>query len=49
MKYQIMGTTMPAVEIQFDRPGESVYTQSGGMTWMTDGVQVITNAEGGLI
>lgn len=26
MKYQIMGTTMPAVEIQFDRPGESVYT-----------------------
>ena len=49
MKYQIMGTTMPAVEIQFDRPGESVYTQSGGMTWMTDGVQMSTNAKGGLM
>ena len=40
---------MPAVEIQFDRPGESVYTQSGGMTWMTDGVQMSTNAKGGLM
>ena len=49
MKYQIMGTTMPAVEIQFDRPGESVYTQSGGMTWMTDGIQMTTNTKGGLM
>ena len=49
MQYQIMGTTMPAVEIQFDMPGESVYTQSGGMTWMSDGIQMTTNAKGGLM
>ena len=49
MQYQIMGTTMPAVEIQFDMPGESVYTQSGGMTWMSDEIQMTTNAKGGLM
>lgn len=49
MKYRIIGTTMPAVEIQFDAPGESIYTQSGGMTWMTEGIEMSTNARGGLM
>lgn len=49
MKYRIIGTTMPAVEIQFDAPGESLYTQSGGMTWMTEGIEMSTNARGGLM
>lgn len=49
MKYRIIGNTMPAVEIQFDAPGESIYTQSGGMTWMTEGVEMSTNARGGLM
>lgn len=35
MKYRIVGDTMPAVEIMFDSKGESVFTQSGGMTWMS--------------
>ena len=29
MKYQIIGSTMPAVEILFEQSGESMYTQSG--------------------
>lgn len=38
MKYQIIGSTMPAVEILFEQSGESMYTQSGGMAWMTEGI-----------
>ena len=48
MKYQILGSTMPAVQIQFDAPGESMYTQSGGMAWMSDGVSMDSNLRGGL-
>lgn len=28
MQYKLIGNTMPAVEVLFDRPGESMYTQS---------------------
>ncbi len=48
MKYQILGSTMPAVQIQFDAPGESMYTQSGGMSWMSDGINMDSNLRGGL-
>lgn len=48
MQYKIVGNTMPAVEILFDQPGESMYTQSGGMAWMSDGVEMDTNTRGGL-
>ena len=47
MKYRIVGDTMPAVEIMFDSKGESVFTQSGGMTWMSDGIAMATNTRGG--
>ncbi len=49
MKYQIIGSTMPAVEITYDAPGEGVYTQSGGMAWMTEGIDMSTNTKGGLM
>ncbi len=49
MKYQIIGTTMPAVEILFEQRGESMFTQSGGMAWMTDGIQMSTNTRGGFM
>lgn len=49
MKYRIIGSTMPAVEIKFDAPGESIFTQSGGMTWMSDGISMSTNTRGGLM
>lgn len=48
MKYQVIGDTMPAVEITFDQAGESMYTQSGGMSWMSEGVSMDSNMRGGL-
>ena len=47
MKYEIIGQTVPAVEITLDQ-GETVYTQSGGMTWQTTGIDMNTKARGGL-
>ncbi len=49
MKYEIYGNVMPAVEVTFDAPGESMFTQSGGMTWMTEGVAMETNTKGGVL
>lgn len=48
MQYRIIGDTMPAVEVLFDAPGESMYTQSGGMAWMTEGITMDSNMRGGL-
>lgn len=49
MKYRIIGSVVPAIEILFDQAGESVFTQSGGMTWMTEGIEMNTNTRGGLM
>ncbi|MGI5986102.1 MAG: TIGR00266 family protein [Clostridiales bacterium] len=46
MQYEIFGTTLPAVTVTLQQ-GESIYTQSGGMTWMTDGISMETNMKGG--
>lgn len=48
MEYRIIGNTVPAVEIAL-QTGESMYTQSGGMSWKTDGIDMATNARGGLL
>ncbi len=48
MKYEIMGSFSPAVQVTFDTAGESMYTQSGAMTWMTDKIKADTNMKGGL-
>ena len=48
MRYQVIGDTMPAVEVVFDAAGETMYTQSGGMAWMTEGVSMDSNMRGGL-
>ncbi|MBE6861996.1 MAG: TIGR00266 family protein [Ruminococcus sp.] len=47
MQYEIIGETVPAVEVTLSR-GESMFTQSGGMVWQTMGVKMSTNARGGL-
>ncbi len=47
MNYQIIGETVPAVEITLNA-GESMYTQSGGMIWQTNGINMSTNARGGI-
>lgn len=48
MRYEVLGDTMPAVEVVFDSAGESMYTQSGGMAWMSEGVAMDSNMRGGL-
>ncbi|MCR5067676.1 MAG: TIGR00266 family protein [Erysipelotrichaceae bacterium] len=48
MKYEIYGGHLPAVEISLDR-GESIYTQSGAMAWMTDWITLDTNMRGGFL
>ena len=46
MQYRVLGDTIPAVEVMFDMPGEGIYTQSGGMAWMTDGTWPQTRKAG---
>ena len=48
MHYSIFGGNLPAVTLKLN-PGESIYTQSGGMTWMTGGMKMETNMKGGLL
>ena len=48
MKYELKGNVMPAVEVTMNK-GEEMYTQSGGMCWMSRGVQMSTNSKGGLL
>ncbi len=48
MVYNISGNPMPVVEFNLDK-GESIYSQSGGMTWMSESVSMKTNMEGGFM
>lgn len=48
MNYQILGKTVPAVEVTLNK-GESMYSQSGGMAWQTQGINMATNARGGIM
>ncbi|MBQ1519622.1 MAG: TIGR00266 family protein [Ruminococcus sp.] len=47
MQYRIIGQTVPAVECILNK-GESMYTQSGGMIWQSQGISMSTNARGGV-
>jgi uncharacterized protein (TIGR00266 family) len=47
MRYTIIGQTVPAVECELNA-GETMFTQSGGMIWQTQGIKMSTNARGGL-
>ena len=48
MKYNILGEIVPVVEVTLNK-GESMYTQSGGMAYQTDGIEMKTNARGGIM
>ena len=48
MRYRIVGSIMPAVEMQL-QAGESIYTQTGGMSWMSDGILMNTKTRGGFM
>ena len=48
MNYEILGKTVPAVEVTLNK-GESMYSQKGGMAWQTQGISMSTNARGGIM
>lgn len=48
MHYKIEGNVFPTLEIQLTQ-GESVFTESGGMAWMSQGIDMSTSTRGGLM
>lgn len=48
LRYTVFGQTLPAVSIRLD-PGESIYTQSGGLAWKDAGIRMETNMKGGFM
>ncbi len=47
ISYRIDGTTMQVVTIELE-PGEVIYSESGGMSWMSSNVEMRTHSGGGL-
>ena len=47
LQYRIEGTTLPVVTVVLN-PGDRIFSSSGGMSWMTQGVEMDTNTGGGL-
>ncbi len=47
MQYQIIGTTLQAVVIQLPQ-GQQIFSERGSMSWMSAGMAMETNMEGGL-
>jgi uncharacterized protein (TIGR00266 family) len=47
MQHQIKGSILPVLEVELD-PGESVLSESGEFSWMTDSVQMETGSGGGV-
>ena len=46
MRTQILGTTMPVLEVEL-QPNESVYSESGELSWMTGSIQMMTHTQMG--
>lgn len=47
LRYKILGTTMQAVVLELPQ-GQSIFSERGGMSWMSANVNMQTNMEGGL-
>ena len=48
MKHEIIGQTVPAVEVELDK-GEAMFTQSGAMAWMDPSIKGESKMEGGFL
>lgn len=48
MEYRFIGDTVPAVEMKLNS-GESIFTQRGGMIWQSEGIEMQTNTNGGIM
>lgn len=47
LDYKIEGTLLPVLLVKLT-PGQRIYSSSGGMSWMSDRVEMETNTGGGL-
>lgn len=47
MKYKIRGNDLPIVDMEL-KEGESVYTEAGGMAWMSANISMDSNIKGGI-
>lgn len=47
VSYRIDGTTLQVLTIELE-PGEVVYSETGGMSWMSANVEMLTSSGGGL-
>lgn len=47
MEYQIIGSTLQAVVIRLPE-GQQIFSERGGMSWMSGHIDMQTNAEGGI-
>lgn len=48
MEYKIEGGNLPVAICTMEQ-GESIFTESGGMSWMTTNMEMTTNMKGGLM
>lgn len=46
-EYKIIGTTLPVAQIEL-KAGNRVYSESGGMSWMSGNVEMETHSGGGI-
>lgn len=48
MHYEITGSTMPMLDISLEA-GEAVFTEKGGMAWMSGDISMNTSSRGGVL
>ncbi|MAG08540.1 TIGR00266 family protein [Candidatus Woesearchaeota archaeon] len=48
MKFKITGTVMQTVGFELNK-NETIYSESGGMSWMSDNIRMLSNTRGGLV
>ncbi len=48
MRYEIQGTVMPSLDILLEA-GEAIFTEKGGMAWMSGDIKMETSTKGGVL
>ena len=48
MQTKVTGEFLPVLTCKLEK-GEQIFTESGGMSWMTQGIKMATNTNGGIV
>jgi len=48
MKFKITGTVLQTVGFELNK-GETIYSEAGGMAWMSDNIKMLSSTKGGLV